>query len=72
VRVTGIKVRGDLAPKVYSYQLGDDITLALDETTNGQPGVVVGQLVGRTLEPPQQGRTETVTMDVQGTIRATA
>lgn len=72
VRVTGIKVRGDLAPQVYRYQLGDDITLAVDESINGRPATIVGQLVGRTLEPPQQGRTETVVMDVQGTILVAA
>jgi hypothetical protein len=71
-KVTGIKVRGDLAPKVYTYQLGDDITLKLDESINGRPATIVGQLVGRTIEPPQQGRTETVTMDVQGTMLAGA
>jgi hypothetical protein len=72
VKVTGIKVRGDLAPQVYRYQIGDDITLAVDESINGRPATIFGQLVGRTLEPPQQGRTETVTMDVQGTILAAA
>src|SRR5205085_8026242 len=64
LKVTGIKVRGDLAPQVYTYQLGDDITLKVDESINGRPATIVGQLVGRTIEPPQQGRTETVTMDV--------
>lgn len=72
IKVTGIKVRGDLAPKVYSYQLGDDLTLAIDESVNGQPALIVGQLTGRTIEPPQQGRTETVTMDIQGTMLAAA
>lgn len=71
-KVTGIKVRGDLAPKVYSYQLGDDITLKVDESVNGRPATIVGQLVGRTIDPPQQGRTETVTMDVQGTMLVAA
>lgn len=68
VKVTGIKVRGDLTPQVYRYALGDDITLKVDESINGQPALIVGQLVGRTITPPQQGRTETVSMDVQGTI----
>jgi len=68
VRVTGVTVRGDLAPAVHTYQLGDDITLRLGESTNGQPATLVGQLVGRTIEPEQPGRTETVKLDVQGTV----
>lgn len=69
-RVSGIKVRGDLAPVVTSYALGDDVTLLLDENTTGQPLTVTGQLISRTILPPQQGRTEQVTMEVQGTAVA--
>lgn len=69
-RITGIKVRGDLNPTVDSYLPGDDVTLWLDDTTLGEPGTFIGQLVGRTIDPPEQGRTETVTMDVQGALVA--
>lgn len=65
-QVTGIKVRGDLAPDLVSYALGDDLTVKIGDTMTGQPQTVVGQLVGRTVEPAEAGRTETVTLDVQG------
>jgi hypothetical protein len=67
-RITGIKVRGDLGPTVDTYSLGDDATLWLDETTIGQEATFVGQIVGRTIDPPEQGRSETVTLDVQGSL----
>jgi hypothetical protein len=31
---------------------------------------IVGQIVGRTIEPAEPGKTETVTFDVQGTRAA--
>lgn len=68
VQVTGLKVRGDLAPVVTSYSLGDDITVRIGATLTGQPTTVVGQLVGRSIAPAEQGRTEQVTLDVQGTV----
>jgi hypothetical protein len=68
VQVTGIKVRGDLHPTVTSYDLGDDVTLRVGDTTTGQPTTIIGQLVGRTIEPAERGRNEVVTLDVQGTV----
>lgn len=70
VTLTGIEVRGDLAPNLSRYQVGDDGTFVLDSSTTGQPVTIVGQIVGRTIKPAQQGRTERVTMDVQGTVAA--
>lgn len=70
VKVTGIKVRGDLAPTVTSYSLGDDVTVRVGDTTTGQRLTLIGQLVGRTIEPAERGRNETVTLDVQGTVTA--
>lgn len=66
VQLSGIKVRGDLAPQVTRYAVGDDGTFDLAATTTGQPTRIIGQIVGRTIEPAQRGSTETVTMDVQG------
>jgi len=66
--LSGIKVRGDLAPTVNSYALGDDLTIKVGEGLAGTPTTFVGQLTGRTIEPPEPGRTETVTLDVQGTV----
>lgn len=65
VEVSGLSVRGDLEPVLTRYTLGDDITLHLTDTATGQPSTIVGQLVGRTITPPQQGRTERVTMDLR-------
>lgn len=70
VQLSGIEVRGDLAPVVTRYQVGDDGTFDLDSSTTGQPVRVVGQIIGRTIKPAQPGRTERVTMDVQGTVAA--
>jgi hypothetical protein len=70
IRLSAIKVRGDLAPVVTSYGLGDDITIRVGETTTGRPATITGQLTGRTIEPAEQGRTEMVTLDVQGTVAA--
>lgn len=69
-QLSGIEVRGDLAPAVTLYQVGDDGTFDLDASTTGQPVRVIGQITGRTIKPAQQGRTERVTMDVQGTAVA--
>lgn len=65
-QLTGIKVRGDLAPDLTRYTLGDDGTFDLAATTTGQPTRLVGQIVARTIQPAQRGRTEQVTLDVQG------
>jgi hypothetical protein len=66
--LSGIKVRGDLAPTVTSYAPGDDLTVKVGEGLTGRPVIFVGQLTGRTIEPAEPGRTETVTLDVQGTV----
>jgi hypothetical protein len=68
--LSGIRVRGDLAPTVASYALGDDLTVKVGAGLTGQPVIFVGQLTGRTIEPAEQGRTETVTLDVQGKVAA--
>jgi hypothetical protein len=68
--VSGIKVRGDVTPTVDSYALGDDATLQIGEALTGQPVTIVGQVVGRTIEPGEPGRTETVTFDVHGSRAA--
>jgi hypothetical protein len=70
VQLSGIKVRGDLAPNLTRYTLGDDGTFDLAATTTGQPTRIVGQIIGRTIEPAQRGRTEQVTLDVQGRLAA--
>lgn len=70
VQISGVKVRGDLYPTLSSYALGDDLTLRIDESTTGRPTTIIGQLIGRTIAPAEQGRTETVTLDVQGTVVA--
>lgn len=69
-QLSGIEVRGDLAPVLSRYQVGDDGTFRLNSSTTGQPVTIIGQIVGRTIKPAQQGRTERVTMDVQGTAVA--
>lgn len=70
VQLTGVTVRGDLPPSLTSYLVGDDGEFRLDATTTGRPTTVVGQIIARTIEPAQPGRTERVTMDVQGTAVA--
>jgi hypothetical protein len=66
--LSGVKVRGDLAPAVNTYTLGDDLTVKVGAGLTGSPVTFVGQLTGRTIEPAEQGRTETVTLDVQGKV----
>jgi hypothetical protein len=68
VQVTGIKVRGDLHPTLDSYDLGDDVTIRVGDAITGQPVTIIGQLVGRTITPPERGATEQVTLDMQGTV----
>jgi hypothetical protein len=68
VQVSGIKVRGDLHPTLSEYALGDDLTIRVGDAITGQPTTVVGQLVGRSITPPERGGTEQVTLDVQGTV----
>jgi hypothetical protein len=69
VTLSGVKVRGDLAPTLPSYTLGDDLTIKVGEGTAGRPVTFIGQLIGRTIEPAEPGRTETVTLDVQGAVQ---
>jgi hypothetical protein len=66
VVVSGIKVRGDLFPYLDRYAVADDATLRLNDPLTGQTLTVVGQIVGRSITPPQQGRAEGVALDVQG------
>jgi hypothetical protein len=69
ITLSGIKVRGDLAPTLPSYTLGDDLTIKVGEGLTGHPVTFIGQLIGRTVEPAEPGRNETVTLDVQGTVQ---
>jgi hypothetical protein len=66
VTVSGVKVRGDLAPTLDSYVVGDDATLRLSDVLTGERLTVVGQIIGRKITPPQQGQAEGVQLDVQG------
>jgi hypothetical protein len=70
VQLSGVEVRGDVAPAVTSYALGDDATIRIGEGLAGQPVSVIGQIIGRTITPGQSGGTERVTFDVQGTVAA--
>jgi hypothetical protein len=65
--LTGVRVRGDLTPTLDRWSVGDDGTFRIGSTTTGEPTTIVGQIVARTIEPPEQGRPERVTLDVQGT-----
>lgn len=67
VKVSGVSVRGDLHPALPLYEVGDDATLDLAEGIDGQPTVIIGQIVSRKITPPESGRTETVDFDLQGT-----
>jgi len=67
VTVSGLKVRGDLAPTLAQYDLADDGTFRVGESTAGAPTTIIGQITGRTVEPAERGRVESVTLDVQGT-----
>jgi hypothetical protein len=69
ITLSGIKVRGDLAPTLPTYTLGDDLTIKVGEGLTGRPVTFIGQLIGRTVEPAEPGRNETVTLDVQGTVQ---
>lgn len=66
VTVSGVKVRGDLFPYLDRYTLGDDVTLRLEDDLTNSTLTVIGKLTGRSISPPQQGRAETVALDVQG------
>jgi hypothetical protein len=68
VKLSGIKVRGDLPPVVTSYEVGDDATVKIDRRLLGRPLTIVGQITGRTIEPAERGRVERVTLDVQGAV----
>jgi hypothetical protein len=43
------------------------VTIRVGDAVTGTPTTIVGQLVGRTIAPPERGRTEQVTLDIQGT-----
>lgn len=64
--ISGIAIRGDLAPTLTSWDVGDDALIRIGETTTGRPTDAVGQIIGRTIQPPEQDGTEKVTIDVQG------
>ncbi len=70
VRLSGVKVRGDLPPALSSYAVGDDGTFKVGDTTTGVTETFVGQIIGRTIQPAEPGGTEQVTIDVQGTRAA--
>lgn len=67
LQIGAVTVRGDLAPYVDSYAIGDDLQLELGRLLRpDQELAAVGQLIARKLEPPEQGRNERVTMTLQG------
>lgn len=66
VQVTNVKVRGDLPPVLTSYAVGDDLTLDIEDEVTPEGVRIVGQMVGRKIEPAEQDRNELVTMTVQG------
>jgi hypothetical protein len=68
VQVSGIKVRGDLHPTLDEYAVGDDLTIRVGDAVTGQPTTIIGQLIGRSITPPERGGTEQVTLDIQGTV----
>lgn len=70
VQISGVKVRGDLNPTLTMWDVGDDATVRVGQTTTGSPTTIVGQVVARSIQPPGPDSTERVTFDVQGTAAA--
>lgn len=66
-RINGLTVRGDRAPSVDRYILGDELTLNLADPLHTAPVTVRGRLVARRFIPPQRGRTEKVAMTLGAT-----
>lgn len=67
LQIGSVTVRGDLAPYVDSYAIGDDLQLELGRLLRPDSELaVIGQLIARRFEPPEQGRNERVTMTLQG------
>lgn len=66
-RITGLTVRGDRAPTVDRYTLGDELTLRLADPLHRSPVTARGRLVARRLLPNQPGRTEKVAMTLGAT-----
>ena len=65
--LTGVKVRGDLPPDLSAYGLGDEATVRADAELHGRDFTLTGQIIGRTITPNQQGSSEWVELDIQGT-----
>lgn len=66
-RITGLTVRGDRAPTVDRYGLGDELTLNLNDPLHQQPVTARGRLVARRFLPAQPGRNETIAMTLGAT-----
>lgn len=66
-RITGLTVRGDRAPTVDRYTLGDELTLLLADPLHPAPLTARGRLVARRYLPNQPGRTEKVAMTLGAT-----
>ena len=66
-RITGLTVRGDRAPTVDRYELGDELTLRLNDPLYPAATTVRGRLVARRIIPNQPGRTEKVAMTLGAT-----
>ena len=66
-RITGLTVRGDRAPTVDRYTLGDELTLQLRDVLHQAPMTARGRLVARRFLPGQRKRNETVAMTLGAT-----
>lgn len=66
-RITGLTVRGDRAPTVDRYTLGDEITLNLNDVLVPDPITARGRLVARRFLPGQRKRNETIAMSLGAT-----
>lgn len=61
-QVTSLTVRGDRGPGIETYGLGDNVELRLNDPLQQIPRTFYGRILGRKLQPGQQGRNETVGM----------
>lgn len=61
-RVESLTVRGDRAPSVERYGLGDEATLRINDLSQPHPVTVQGRIVARRFIPAQPGRNELVAL----------
>jgi hypothetical protein len=64
-RITSMTVRGDRGSTVDTYGRGDAVTLNLLDPYRETPGRVAARILSRRILPPQPGRNELVTMDLE-------